>query len=162
MCVIPRCLLAPYLQAAASRLLLHDLSPAPPAQPHLPPPVRGHLLPRIAKLLTADRLSISHSSRSGGYRSSSGGGSSNSGPHSLTRVELHDLTAEGYAGEAGSFLARWAPHLCWHCFACWVGSDICVGRAGFGIPVLARQPQCRLLAHAACAGCTSGRQPTSA
>ena len=168
-------MLASNLQAAATRLLLHDLSPAPPAQPHLPPPVRGHLLPRVAKLLAADRLSVSYSSSIGG--GSGSGGSSSGGPHSLTRVELHDLTAEGYAGEAGSFLARWAPRLCLvhlvavghvavgHMGTCtmfFAGLQRFLFWPGLAWPGLAWQPNCMLLAHAACAGCMSGRRHISA
>ena len=91
----------PALQLSASRLLLHDLSPNTP-QPQLPPPVRGTPVPRVARLLAIDRLSVSHTaSFSGG-----GGGVRSGGPHSETRIELQDLTVEGYAGEAGSFLSR--------------------------------------------------------
>ena len=100
------------LQVTLSRLHLHDLTaPAVLEQHqqrhhhhHLPPPARASPLPRVARLVSADRLSLSHASGS-----ASGGGSSaeQQGP-AVTHVELVDLSLEGYAGEAGSFIDRCA------------------------------------------------------
>lgn len=82
------------LQASVSRLVLHDLSPAALQPHHLPPAVRGQPLPRVARQLAVDRLSLSHSVAAA------------AAPRSTTHVELHDLLVDGFAGEAGSFLAR--------------------------------------------------------
>ncbi|PSC70464.1 Methionine gamma-lyase isoform A [Micractinium conductrix] len=82
------------VQASVSRLVLHDLSPAALQPHHLPPAVRGQPLPRVARQLAVDRLSLSHSVAAA------------AAPRSTTHVELHDLLVDGFAGEAGSFLAR--------------------------------------------------------
>lgn len=104
-------------QASLTRLLVHDFSPNPSPQPHLPPPVRGQPLPRIARQLAIDRLSVTHTasfgSSSGGSGLSSGAvagvsGAAAAGPHSTTQLDVWDLSIEGFAGETASFLGRWA------------------------------------------------------
>lgn len=140
------------------RLLLHDLSPTPGLPPGLPPPVRG-LLPRVAKQLSVDRLSVAHAASFGG---GSCGGST--GPHSTTQLELWDLGIEGFPGEAASFLGRHAALP--GCRAAWLGACLCAGLGRLlplPLPGARRaprhpaQPACRPLAPLT-AGCTSGRR----
>lgn len=127
-------------QATLSRLLLSDLSPTTWIPAHLPPPARGPL-PRLVHQVGVDRLSLSHAASFGGVGSCSGGaeapapasGSSGSlggsgGPHSLTRVELWDVSMEGFTGEAASFLGRWVGAR--GCLCCWRGQPGWRGRAG--------------------------------
>lgn len=58
-------------------------------------------MPRFARLLTAEQLNVSYSGRT-----DSAAGCASGGPESDTLIALHDVAVEGFAGEAGNFLAR--------------------------------------------------------
>jgi hypothetical protein len=78
-------------QVSAVRLLLQDLTHDPPLPGALPPAWDG-TMPRLARLLTLDRLAVTYGA--------------NLGCNTATHVEAHDLAVEGFAGEAGSFMSR--------------------------------------------------------